>query len=234
MANYFNLTLDTTGPANPSVTIEANNTYATALLVNCSISTSDATTTGYQMKFWGDIDLTWAKANGIIGSSDTTVDEAHALWLTYTTTKQLQLTAGDGNKTIYCKIRDDVYNVSSQCSDSIILDSTLPVVTISGPDVTKVSKITGKDVCSFSFQCDSVFKQYAVKVVSSYGAAYNTGTQIGTTNGSTNMNGTGGNYAASTPINCTIDGADLEVASSGDGTKIIKVFVQDLAGNWSA
>jgi hypothetical protein len=31
----------------------------------------------------------------------------------------------------------------------------------------------------------------------------------------------------------TIKGTDLETASAGDGAKTVKVFVQDLAGNWS-
>ena len=50
MANYFNLTLDTTGPAAPSISLESGATYATAQLVTATISTSDSPTTGYQMK----------------------------------------------------------------------------------------------------------------------------------------------------------------------------------------
>jgi hypothetical protein len=146
---------------------------------------------------------------------------------------QLKLSTGDGNKTIYLKIRDDVWNVSSQAQDSIILDLTLPVVTIAGADVSKISKVAGKNTASFSFQCDSTFTQYVVKVVSSTGASHDVGVQIPTTGGSTNMGNTG-TFAATTPINCSIKGADLETASAGDGTKIVKVFVVDEAGNWSA
>jgi hypothetical protein len=40
--------------------------------------------------------------------------------------------------------------------------------------------------------------------------------------------------AADASISCTINGADLETASSGDGAKIVKVFVKDASGNWSA
>ena len=46
------------------------------------------------------------------------------------------------------------------------------------------------------------------------------------------MSGTG-TFKANTGIACTITGADLEVASSGDGQKIIKVFVKNSAGTWS-
>jgi hypothetical protein len=232
MPNYFNLTLDTTGPSNPTIVLDANATYSTDNMVDAAISTGDGATTGYQMKFWGDIDLTWAKANGVVGASATTVLEVDGLWITYATTKQFQVSAGDGNKSIYMKIRDDVYNVSAQASDSITLDTTRPIVTITGPDVTKVSKQTGKAVASFSFSVDSVFVEYKVKVVAASGNAENTGTTIGTGSGSTNMAATG-SFAASTPISCTVNGADLEAASSGDGAKIIKVFVKDQAGNWS-
>lgn len=233
MPNYFNLTLDTTGPSNPTITLEGGAQYATADLITAAISTSDVSQTGYQMKIWGDLDLAWAKTNGIVGSGATGVTENDALWITYVTSKQLQLASGDGNKTVYLKIRDDVYNVSAQASDSITLDTTRPIVTITGPDVTKVSKISGKDVCSFSFVSDSDFVEYKVKVVTSTGAAHDTGVQIPTTGGSTNMSGSG-SFTKSTVTDCTINGTDLETASAGDGTKIIKVFVKDSAGNWSA
>lgn len=158
--------------------------------------------------------------------------EADALWITFATTRQLRLSAGDGNKTINCKVRDDVYNPSAQASDSITLDTSRPTVTITGPDVTNISKQAGKDVCSFSFVVDEPYTTYKVKYVASSGAAHDTGTQIPTTGGSTNMSG--GSGTGVTPVECTITGADLETASSGDGAKIIKVFVQDAAGNWSA
>ena len=233
MANYFNLALDTTGPANPSISLASGATYATAALLTATIGTDDTPTTGYQMKIWGDLDLTWCKSNGIVGTGATAVAESDALWITFATSKQLQLSAADGLKTVYCKIRDDVYNESSQASDTITLDTTRPVVTITGPDVTKISKQPGKKTASFSFVADVVFVEYKVKVVATSGAAENTGTAIPTTAGSTNMSGSAGDYPANTAINCTIEGADLESASAGDGTKIVKVFVKDEAGNWS-
>lgn len=233
MTNYFTLTLDMTGPASPLITLESSSQYATQELINATISTGDSDTIAYQMKIWGDLDLEWAKTNGVIKGTATSTVEGEAQLISFTTTKQLQLSAGDGNKTIYAKIFDDVLNPSSQVSDSIILDTTLPVVTISGPDVSKISKQEGKDVASFSFQVDVAFTDYKVKVVSSSGASHDTGMQIQTTSGSTNMSGIG-SFGANTPINCTIRGLDLETASAGSGSKIIKVFVKDQAGLWSA
>lgn len=232
MANNFNLILDTTGPSGVSVLIDGDNTYSTlsSRYVDLTIQTNDTNTTGYQMKIWGDVDDT----------NDTNIQstEINSKWISYSQTKQIKLATGDGLKTVYVKLRDDVYNESAQASDSITLDTTKPTVTITGPDVTKISKIDGKDECSFSFTVSSVpdntFAEYVVKVVASAGASYTTGTQIGTANGSVNMSGNLGSYDCATPITCTINGKDLELASSGDGSKIIKVFVRDNAGNWSA
>ena len=225
MANYFYITLDTTAPANPSIVIEGGATYTANQLVDVALSTSDSDTTGYQMKIWGDVD----------NSHDTDVQstEGDSNWITYQESKQIRLSEADESKTLYLRIRDDVHNVSSQASDSIILDSTQPTVTITGPDVDRISKIDGRDEASFSFQVDQDFEEYKVKVVSSTGASHDTGTAILTTNGSTNMSGTD-SFASTTPINSILNGADLEVASAGDGEKIIKVFVRDAAGNWSA
>lgn len=232
MSNYFMLTLDTTGPANPSITLGGGSQYSTTDLVNYTVSTSDAQTTGYQMKIWGDIDLAWAKSNGYVSSGATAVDESSALWITYSSSNQLKLSSGDGTKRINMIIRDDVLNPSAQVSDTITLDSTRPIVTITGPDRAVISKQSGANTSNFSFSVDSDFTEYKVKAVSSQGAAHDTGTSIPTTNGSTNMSGTG-NWSSGDVIDSSIKGADLEAASAGDGNKTIKVFVRDAAGNWS-
>jgi hypothetical protein len=231
MANYFTLTYDTTGPASPSISINSGAQYTNAVLVTCTIGTTDGTTTGYQMQIWGDIDVSWGVANGVLNSSATTATQSDAQWISYATSKQIQLSTGDGVKTLNIVIRDDVNNPSAQASDTINLDTALPTVTITGPDVTKISNQTGKNISSFSFQSSADYQSYVVKVVSSTGADHTTGTQIPTTGGSTNMSGASG--TASTVVNCKIYGADLATASAGDGDKIIKVFVQDVAGNWS-
>jgi len=225
MASFFNLTLDTTAPSNVTLAIEGGAAYASQQLVNLTIGTSDGVTTGYQMLIWGDVDTTYdANVQTLEGSS---------AWITYATSKQIKLSTGDASKTIYIKVRDDVYNPSGQASDSIILDTTVPVVTIAGPDLSKISKQSGKNVSAFSFSVDTIFEEYKVKVVSSSGAAHDVGAQIGTASGSTNMSGSAGGYPASTPINCQINGTDLETASNGDGVKIIKVFVLEGSGSWS-
>jgi hypothetical protein len=177
------------------------------------------------MKLWGDIDTAY--------DSNVQATEGASTWITYSTSKQVKITAGDGAKTVYLKIRDDVWNESAQASDGITLNTAIPVVTVSAIDVSKVSKVAGKTTATFTFTSDVLFTDYKVKVVSAVGGDNTTGTQIQTTNGSLNVGGTG-SFASATPITVTIKGTDLEVASAGDGTKIIKVFVKNSAGTWSA
>jgi hypothetical protein len=145
------------------------------------------------------------------------------------------------------KIRDDVYNVSAQASDSILLDTSIPTVSITGPDVSKISEQSGKNVCSFSFQVDQDFVEYKIKVVSSTGADNTTGvtipisvtppigerSSVSTDATATDLSDTG-TFTANQVINVKINGTDLKTASAGDGSKIIKVFVKDSANFWSA
>lgn len=225
-ATNFNLTLDTTAPAAVTISLAGGAAFTTARPVTATISTSDGTTTGYQMKVWGNVDLT---VNANIQAT-----EATSAWIAYNAAQAVTLSTTDGAKTVSVKVRDDVWNESAIASDSITLDTTLPVPNVTvGPDVTKVSKITGKRTASFSFQADVIFDEYKVKVVPAAGSLESAGTLIPVVAGSTNMSGVAGSYAAVTNINSTIDGADLESASAGDGTKVVKVFVRDPAGNWS-
>lgn len=217
MANYFNLTLDTTAPSGITLAINGGAEYTTNTSVTLSIATSDSDTTGYQMKIWG------------ISGAET---ENDATWETFATSKAVTLASGDGQKTVYVKVRDDVYNESASASDTITLNTTVPQVTITGPDVTRISKKAGKNVCTFSFSSDTAFTEYKVKVVPSINSLNDAGEVIGTTNGSENMSGTG-TFAASTSTTCKINGSDLDIADSGDGQKIIKVFVKTAAGIWS-
>lgn len=217
MASFFNLVLDTLAPSGLSLKINNGSQYTTALDVTLALSVSDSDITGYQMKIWG-----------IDGVSS----ESQASWETYASSKTVTLPSGDGLKTVYVKVRDDVYNESSSTSATITLNTSVPAVTITGPDVSKISKVSPKNVATFSFVCDVDFIEYKVKVVPSNSSLQDAGVQIGTTNGSTNMSGTG-TFSANTSISCKIYGQDLETASSGDGTKIIKVFVKNSAGTWS-
>lgn len=218
MASYFNLTLDTLAPSGLSVVLNNGAMYTTSPVVTLGVSVSDADTTGYQMKVWG----TASAAN-----------EADATWETFVTSKSITLPSGDGLKTIYVKVRDEVGNESAAVSDSINLNTSVPAVTVDGPDRSKISLVSGFNVANISFTVDVPFIAYKVCVVPAISSLNGAGTVIGTANGSTNTSGTGETFPANTPINVSIHGADLEAASSGDGVKIIKVFAQNEAGTWS-
>lgn len=225
MSNYFQIILDTTGPSNPSISLASGAAYATAQLIMTEVLTSDGDTTGYQMKIWGSVD----PAN----DADIQATEGASAWISFAAEKQVMLSAGDGVKTLYLRIRDDVYNESAQASASITRDTAAPVVTLVGPTVNKVSKKTGKNSFQGSFTVDGTFEQYTVRVVPSVGSDHTAGEQIASDGGSTNTYGTAGGYDGVTPILFTVFSSDLEDASAGDGDKIIKVFVLDDAGNWS-
>lgn len=218
MASYFNLTLDTTAPAGVTLTINDGDLYTTSAVVELAIGTSDGNTQGYQMKIWGIQDA---------------VEEAAASWEAFVATKSVTLESGNGMKTVHIKVRDSVGNESVEVTDAITLDTSVPVVTITGPDKSTISKIATFDTSIFNFSCDVAFEEYKVCVVPATTSAQDAGTIIPITGGSVNTSGNDGGYEASNNIQVTIKGADLETASSGDGVKIVKVFVKNAAGTWS-
>lgn len=226
MASYFNLTLDTLPPAGVVLKINGDALYATSPEVELSIVTTDEDTTGYKMLIWG---------------IDGAATEADATWETYVSTKAVTLSGEDGSKTVSVRIMDDVGNQSPPASDSITLDTVVPAVTITGPDRDKISKFDSlaqnRDTAIINFQSSVDFVEYKVCVVPATNSTQNAGITIGTEFGSDNtsqvLESTEGLLPANTNIEVTIKGADLEAASSGDGVKIIKVFVRTKAGNWS-
>lgn len=160
-------------------------------------------------------------------------EEASASWETFAKTKSVNLTSGDGLKTVHIKVRDDVGNETEEVSDDITLNTAVPVVTITGPDKTKISKVEGFNKSKITFTCDVDFAEYKVCVVPQTSSTQDAGTVIPTTAGSINTSGSDGSYPKTTPIEVTITGTDLETASSGDSVKIVKVFVKTAAGIWS-
>lgn len=224
MAAHFTLTLDTTAPGGVTLSIDAGAATTTDQSVDLAIATSDGDTTSYQMKVWGSVDPA--------ADAQVQTTEGASAWIAFSTSKTVTVSTGDGLKTLNVKVRDDVFNESSAASDTITLDTTAPTVDITvAADRTRVSKQATRDTSIFSWAADEAFTEYKVKVVPATNSLHTAGTQIPTTAGSTNVSGTG-SFPASTNIETQINGTDLETASTGDGAKIIKVFV--LAnGTWS-
>lgn len=215
MASYFNLTLDTLAPSITAFSINSGAAVTTFRNVTLTITAEGAAS----MKIWG---------------IDGVATEQAASWETFSSTKSVTLTSGDGTKTVYIKVRDSVYNESAASSDTITLSTAIPTITITGPDVNVISEQSGKNVATFSFSSSMALKAWTVRLVPSNASAHDAGTQIPTTGGSTNMSGAA--LAANTSKECKIYGADLSSAAGGtDGTYIIKVFGQASANDlWSA
>ncbi len=120
--------LDTTGPANEAIT--ANGTGATieytpTTSVGLSLYATDATGV-YEMYIDGDVTGTGVKA-----------------WVAYTAAPTIELTTGDGLKTISVKYRDQSLNESGVAQDTITLDTALPTslaVTINNGDLYTVPR----------------------------------------------------------------------------------------------
>lgn len=147
MASYFNLNLDTTAPAGLTLSINDGALYATSTAVTLTIGLSDGETNGYQMKIWG-----------IEGAAE----EESASWETFAVSKSVNLTSGDGLKTVHVKVRDEVGNESAQVSDDITLNTAVPVATVTGPDKSKISKVSGFNKAIISFTADVEFAEYKV------------------------------------------------------------------------
>jgi hypothetical protein len=119
------------------------------------------------------------------------------------------------------------YGTSRETVDPWLLygmgDSTPPVVTITaGPTAAKISNQTGKDVSDVTFTVSEAYQAYELEVVADVGAVRGSGSLV--------ESGGSGDGSART-VEVTF--AELNSASAGNGPKLVKVFVQDLAGNWS-
>jgi hypothetical protein len=234
MPGTFQLVLDTLGPQAVTLLLDAGGPNFTMDRVVTAIP-GTSSTDAVLMKIWGDVD------NAADANVQTT--EAASSWVAYGN-RDITVATGDGVKTINIRLRDDVGNTSSVATDTITLDTTAPTVTIdAGPSSTaggtppKISKVGGFDDGSITWHADSDIQAYKIKFVPSTGADQSQGTTIPTAGGSTNVNVTSDGsvkVAAATQVTSHVKGTDLDTAAAnGDGTKQLKIFVQDMAGNWS-
>lgn len=235
MASYFNLTLDTTAPSGVSVLINGDETKTSSTAVTLTIACGDTDTTGYQMKIWGTADAE---------------TEDSATWESFAETKNVTLPTDDGVKTVYIKVRDDVWNESATASDTISLYTSVPTVENLSVGTSKISLVSGKSVSSGSFYASEAFDAVKIMLVDNVNAKYNDSTNISipVTNGSSIENDSGkiklsdclefedASYDSDTFawIYFSINAADINAVSPGDGVKIIKAFVRSAeSGNWS-
>lgn len=178
-----------------------------------------------EMRVWGDVDPTFdARIAAFEVDSD---------WMTVNSNLDVRLSSGAGRKRIYARLRDGVGNTSPVFGSAIEYDPDLPQVSVVvEPLATRVSMEPGHDEVSFSWECNTDFVEYKVRVMPTTASPYFGGSDIADTNGSVNVAGTG-TFAAATPITSLIKTGDLIEASGGDSRKVIKVFVKDALGRWS-
>lgn len=235
MANYVNLTLDTIGPAGVSVKINGDEERTTSTAVSLAITCSDADLTGYQMKIWG---------------TAAAPEESDAAWESYQEEKNITLSSSDGIKTVYVRVRDDVWNESVTVSDTIVLYTELPSVNFSIVD-SKISLVSSKNLAGGNFGFDENIDAAKIMIVTDINARHDdeTNIRIPATNGSfiykddsSLLTKQREGYLEFENILCDKDylhyciifAEDIAAVAPGDGIKIIKVFVRSAtSGNWS-
>jgi hypothetical protein len=103
-------------------------------------------------------------------------------------------------------------------------DTTTPTVNITvNPNTLKISSQSGKDSTSFDFEVDEDVQATQVRIVPGTGSPVTAGTLIESA----------GALSAGIDRSVTITDDELIAAGGTEGANIIKIFAQDLAGNWS-
>jgi len=105
--------LDKTAPVG-SIIINNGAAYTASDSVTLTLTSEDEISGVAQMRFSNN-ETTWTS------------------WEAYSAAKTWVLTASDGTRTVYCQIKDNAGLTSSTYSDTIVLDTALPAVSITSP-----------------------------------------------------------------------------------------------------
>lgn len=106
-------------------------------------------------------------------------------------------------------------------------DTTPPIPDIISVTATKISRVPGKDALEINWQADEAFQAYQIRVVPDASSPVTAGTLV-----EEDQNPLSGGDA-STVYTATVTDDEVVNADPAEGSKIIKIFTQDLAGNWS-
>lgn len=102
-----------------------------------------------------------------------------------------------------------------------------PIASIVSETRVKISRVSGYDSSTVTWNSDSDFTSYQFRVVSSASDPVSSGVQIEHDQSPSS----GG--VANTNYSSTLTDAEVEAVSSGDGTKLVKLFLQNVSGWWS-
>ncbi len=114
---------DTTAPTNASISINSGASYTNFTAITLTLSATDNVgVVGYYLSTSSSTPT--ASASGWNSVTSAT---------SYSWSVSYSLTSGDEQKTVYVWYKDAAGNVSNSASDSITLDTTAPIVTITSP-----------------------------------------------------------------------------------------------------
>lgn len=236
------IVFDSTGPSLSSITINNGDakTGSTSVVLAFTLSPADPFLTDYLI--WGDL----SNGETTKGAAESGTGYTNFDVVGTPNNVNLDLTSGDGTKTLTAIVRDDLGNESVERSDTIFLDQTAPIVVVhSGPTPSKISLVSGFDSSVFTWYWEATGVEvgetgdYNIEVgTNASGRGF--GTQVPTVGGSTNVQGvvtaagtgTAESAAADTAnhISTTIKGADLDAAGS-EGTNRVNIYIEDQFGN---
>jgi len=101
-------------------------------------------------------------------------------------------------------------------------DTTAPIPTVTVVDVTKISRVVGKDVVNVTFTTDEAFVEYEIRRVSSGSDSQAAGNQV-----------EAATVSSRTSHSIAITDDELVAAAAVEGSNTLKIFVKDVVGNWS-
>lgn len=104
-------------------------------------------------------------------------------------------------------------------------DTLAPISVFVSQTATTISRVSGKSSLDVTFSGNEAWQAYQIRRVSSPSDPISAGTLVET--------GTGLNIPQDQNYVTTITDPELEAASGSEGTNMLKIFLQDIAGNWS-
>ena len=173
----FVVTVVDTTPPTGTILVNGGATYSTAAAVVLTLACNDAATGCSDMQFSQD------------GTN-------YSAFEPFAGSKNITLGGGDGNKTVYVKFRDGASNVSLAFSDTIVLDTTPPSITLVAP--AQSASYALNQVVASNYSCSDVTSGVATCAgpVAS-GANFDSST-VGSHNFTVNASDQAGNTATTT------------------------------------
>lgn len=101
-----------------TISIENGDAFTNSAAVSLVLSCDDGAGVGCSQMSFSNDGVSWS------------------VWETYSTSKAWTINTGDGSKTVYVRYQDLIRHISESASDTIILDTTAPVITLNGYDIT--------------------------------------------------------------------------------------------------